>query len=172
MMSPIADNLTTALLMATVAMAVGGANTRFVGVACINIVVAANAGGAFSPFGDITTLMVWQKGIVEFQQFFVLFLPSLVNWLIPAFIMSLVVSKAAPDPISEQANLQHGAWVIVGLFLVTISMAVSAHNFLHLPPVHGHDDRPGPAEALSATTSNGAIISSRSRQRKTSVIRR
>ncbi|MGB5540426.1 MAG: sodium:proton antiporter NhaD [Gammaproteobacteria bacterium] len=137
MMSPIADNLTTALLLATVAIAVGGDNTKFVGVACINIVVAANAGGAFSPFGDITTLMVWQKGIVEFQQFFMLFLPSLVNWLIPAFIMSLVISKGAPDPITEQATLHHGAWVIVGLFLVTITMAVSAHNFLHLPPVMG-----------------------------------
>ena len=90
-----------------------------------------------APFGDITTLMVWQKGIVEFQQFFMLFLPSLVNWLIPAFIMSLVISKGVPDPITEQATLHHGAWVIVGLFLVTIIMAVSAHNFLHLPPVMG-----------------------------------
>ncbi len=57
--SPIADNLTTALLMSTVVMTVGGTNRRFVSVACVNIVVAANAGGAFSPFGDITTLMVW-----------------------------------------------------------------------------------------------------------------
>ena len=59
-----ADNLTTALLMGAVALAVGGRNTAFVTVACINIVVGANAGGAFSPFGDITTLMVWQKGKV------------------------------------------------------------------------------------------------------------
>jgi Na+/H+ antiporter NhaD/arsenite permease-like protein len=57
-MSPVADNLTTALLLATVAIAVGGDNTKFAAVACVNIVVAANAGGAFSPFGDITTLMV------------------------------------------------------------------------------------------------------------------
>ncbi len=56
--SPIADNLTTALLMGAVVMAVGGKNIRFVSIACINVVVAANAGGAFSPFGDITTLMV------------------------------------------------------------------------------------------------------------------
>ncbi len=136
-MSPIADNLTTALLLATVAIAVGGNNTKFVGVACINIVVAANAGGAFSPFGDITTLMVWQKGVIEFHQFFLLFLPSVVNWLVPASIMSLVIDKGAPDAIKEKATLHHGAWVIVGLFLVTISMAVCAHNFLHLPPVMG-----------------------------------
>ena len=57
-LSPIADNLTTALLMATVVMAVGQQNHKFVAIACLNIVVAANAGGAFSPFGDITTLMV------------------------------------------------------------------------------------------------------------------
>lgn len=80
--SPIADNLTTALLMGAVVMAVGGDNKKFVVIACINIVVAANAGGAFSPFGDITTLMVWQKGKVEFAQFFAIFIPSLINWLI------------------------------------------------------------------------------------------
>ena len=136
-MSPVADNLTTALLMATVVMAVGGSNHRFVGVSCINIVVAANAGGAFSPFGDITTLMVWQKGIIEFEGFFVLFVPSLVNWLVPAIIMSLTIGRGHPEEVTERANLQHGAWVVVGLFLITIALAVSAHNFLHLPPVMG-----------------------------------
>ncbi|MEJ1355356.1 MAG: sodium:proton antiporter NhaD [Candidatus Sedimenticola sp. (ex Thyasira tokunagai)] len=135
--SPVADNLTTALLMATVAMAVGGDNTRFVMVACINIVVAANAGGAFSPFGDITTLMVWQKGIVSFETFFLLFIPSVVNWLIPAVIMSFAVPKEQPKAIEEEAVLEHGAFIVVGLFILTISMAVSAHNFLHLPPVLG-----------------------------------
>jgi len=136
-LSPIADNLTTALLMSTVAMAVGGTNTKFVAIACINIVVAANAGGAFSPFGDITTLMVWQKGIVEFGEFFVLFLPSVVNWLVPAVIMSFAIPDAQPDEVTEEAELQHGAFVVVGLFIVTIAMAVSAHNLLHLPPVLG-----------------------------------
>ena len=136
-MSPIADNLTTALLMAAVAVAVGGSNKKFIGIACINIVVAANAGGAFSPFGDITTLMVWQKGIVEFQQFFALFRPSVVNWLVTATILSFAVGKEHPEPITDKAELQHGAWVVVGLFIVTITMAVSMHNLLHLPPVVG-----------------------------------
>lgn len=58
--SPIADNLTTALLMCAVVLKVAGSNPKFVNLACVNIVIAANAGGAFSPFGDITTLMVWQ----------------------------------------------------------------------------------------------------------------
>ncbi|RKZ88458.1 MAG: sodium:proton antiporter [Gammaproteobacteria bacterium] len=135
--SPIADNLTTALLMATVAMAVGGDNHKFVALACINIVVAANAGGAFSPFGDITTLMVWQKGVVEFQQFFVLFVPSVVNWLVPAVIMSFAVSSELPQSTTEKATMKDGALVVVGLFLVTISLAVTAHSYLHLPPVVG-----------------------------------
>ncbi|MEE8495735.1 MAG: sodium:proton antiporter NhaD [Xanthomonadales bacterium] len=136
-LSPVADNLTTAMLMATVAVAVGGTNTRFIAIACINIVVAANAGGAFSPFGDITTLMVWQKGLVQFQEFFVLFLPSVVNWLVTAGILSFAISKEQPEPITDQAQLQHGAWVVVGLFMLTIAMAVSMHNVLHLPPVVG-----------------------------------
>ncbi|MES9857397.1 MAG: sodium:proton antiporter NhaD [Sedimenticola sp.] len=135
--SPVADNLTTALLMATVAMAVGGDNTRFIMIACINIVVAANAGGAFSPFGDITTLMVWQKGIVPFETFFLLFIPSVVNWLVPAVIMSFAVPNEQPTAVDEAAILRHGAWFVVGLFIFTIVMAVSAHNFLHMPPVLG-----------------------------------
>jgi len=137
MISPVADNLTTALLMSTVVMAVGGSNHKFVTVACINIVVAANAGGTFSPFGDITTLMVWQKGVVQFQEFFSLFIPSVVNWLVPAIILGLTVPGIAPEASNEKAELQYGAWVVVGLFILTITMAVSAHNFLHLPPVLG-----------------------------------
>ena len=135
--SPLADNLTTALLMSTVAITVAPDNRKFVVVSCINIVIAANAGGAFSPFGDITTLMVWQSGQVEFSQFFALFIPSLVNWLIPAFIMSLTVPAGHPPPIEEKAELQHGAWIVVALFILTVSMAVMSHNVLHLPPVLG-----------------------------------
>jgi len=79
--SPVADNLTTALLMGAVVMAVAGDNKKFTALACINIVVAANAGGAFSPFGDITTLMVWQKGKVQFGEFFAIFVLSLlIGW--------------------------------------------------------------------------------------------
>ena len=135
--SPIADNLTTALLMATVIMAVGGTNHKFISLACINIVVAANAGGAFSPFGDITTLMVWQKGVVDFLDFFVLFLPSAINWLVPAVIMSFFVSNDSPQAVTETAILRRGAFVVIFLFLLTITMAASAHLFLHLPPVIG-----------------------------------
>ena len=136
-LSPIIDNLTTALLMATVISTVGGDNKRFIAIGCVNIVVAANAGGAFSPFGDITTLMVWQQGLVQFQEFFVLFVPSLAGWLLTAGIMSLAIDKGRPGLVKDEASLKYGAWVVVALFLVTIAMAVSFHNFLHLPPVLG-----------------------------------
>jgi Na+/H+ antiporter NhaD/arsenite permease-like protein len=118
-------------------MTVAGDNRKFVTLGCINIVVAANAGGAFSPFGDITTLMVWQKGILPFSDFLQLFLPSVVNWIVPAFLMSLAVPKGHPDPVTAKVQVRTGGWVIVGLFLLTIVMAVSSHNFLHMPPVLG-----------------------------------
>jgi Na+/H+ antiporter NhaD/arsenite permease-like protein len=136
-LSPIADNLTTALLMATVVISVGGGNNKFIAVACINIVIAANAGGVFSPFGDITTLMVWQKEIISFTGFFALFVPALVNWLVVACILIFAVPKVQPEPLEGRAKLKHGAWVVVGLFLLTITMAVTGHNLLHLPPVAG-----------------------------------
>jgi NhaD family Na+/H+ antiporter len=141
--SPVADNLTTALLMAAVVMAVGGGNRKFVMLSCINIVVAANAGGAFSPFGDITTLMVWQKnihatnGIVDFWVFFALFVPSLVNWLVPAALMHFAVPDEKPGAGGEMIAMSRGALPIVALFLVTIALAVSFHSVLGLPPVIG-----------------------------------
>ncbi|HHJ80241.1 MAG TPA: sodium:proton antiporter, partial [Candidatus Tenderia electrophaga] len=135
--SPVADNLTTALLMAAVVIAVGAGNIAFISVACINIVIAANAGGAFSPFGDITTLMVWQKGIVQFDEFFALLIPAIVNWLVPAAIMSFTVPRTAPQGENEKVEIKKGGFVVLGLFLLTIVMAVSSHNFLHLPPVLG-----------------------------------
>jgi NhaD family Na+/H+ antiporter len=135
--SPIADNLTTALLMGAVVMAIGRDNTKFIALACINIVVAANAGGAFSPFGDITTLMVWQKGQVEFTQFFYIFIPSVFNWIVPAVVMHFAISNEQPEAIEEEVTLKFGAKRIILLFLATIVTAVSFHNFLHLPPASG-----------------------------------
>jgi len=135
--SPVADNLTTALLMCAVVMALGKGKPKFVSLACINIVVAANAGGAFSPFGDITTLMVWQKGIISFSEFFSLFIPSLVNWIIPAAIMSFAIEKSKPEEDGEVVIMKRGGIIVIVLFLMTIATAVSFHNFLHLPPMTG-----------------------------------
>ncbi len=135
--SPFADNLTTALVMAAVVLAVGRGNQHFVALACINIVVAANAGGAFSPFGDITTLMVWQKGLVRFDQFLPLFIPSVVNWLVPAVLMSFAVPAGKPEVASGHATVKFGGYAVVALFLATIALTVALHQFLHLPPFLG-----------------------------------
>ncbi|MDH5766923.1 MAG: sodium:proton antiporter NhaD, partial [Gammaproteobacteria bacterium] len=104
---------------------------------CINIVVAANAGGAFSPFGDITTLMVWQKGVIDFWGFFVLFIPSAVNFLLPAAIMHFSIPEENPQASSDIVVMKRGARRIIVLFLLTITTAVMFHNFLGLPPVIG-----------------------------------
>ena len=136
-LSPVLDNLTTALVVSAVAIAIGGTNTRFITVACVNIVVAANAGGAFSPFGDITTLMVWQAGILPFFTFLKLFVPSLLNWLVPAALMSFTVDRVQPDGENRVVRLRPGARVVIALFAATIVFTVSLHNFLHLPPVLG-----------------------------------
>lgn len=135
--SPVADNLTTALVMGAVVMAMGAGNGRFISVACINVVVAANAGGAFSPFGDITTLMVWQKGVVHFGDFFSLFIPSLINWLVPAALMSLTIPYEKPSSRTESERVKHGGSVVVMLFLITIAGTVLLHHVLEIPPFLG-----------------------------------
>ncbi|MGB1311433.1 MAG: sodium:proton antiporter NhaD [Leucothrix sp.] len=144
--SPLADNLTTALLMAAVVISVSGgkqhileneSTKRFVVLACVNIVVAANAGGAFSPFGDITTLMVWQAGKVSFGGFLGILPAAIVNWIVPAVILSFFIANAKPEPKKEKTRLKYGAFVIVGLFVFTVFMAVMFHNTFHLPPMLG-----------------------------------
>jgi len=137
-MSPIADNLTTALIMCAVVMTVGKDKPKFITLACINIVVSANAGGAFSPFGDITTLMVWQKGILDFATFFKLFIPSIANFIIPATIMHFALPSGRPSADESKGSaMRTGGITIVFLFLATIVTAVCFHNFLHIPPVFG-----------------------------------
>ena len=136
-LSPIADNLTTALVMCSVLMACGKGNSKFISIGCINIVVAANAGGAYSPFGDITTLMVWQAGIVEFFTFFKIFFPSVINYAIPAAIMYFFIPKEKPEVSTEKIYMKRGGRIIIFLGFFTIFSAVNFHNILHLPPMLG-----------------------------------
>lgn len=136
-MSAVCNNLTTALLMGAVVMAMAKDNRRFIYLACINIVVATNAGGSFSPFGDITTLLVWQKGVVPFSQFFTLFVPAVVNFLVPAAIMHFSIPRGKPATVSKAMPMRRGATGIILLFLLTIVTAVCFENFLQLPPAAG-----------------------------------
>ena len=131
------DNLTTALVMGTVVVTVGRGYPKFTALACINVVVAANAGGAWSPFGDITTLMVWQAGRLGFFEFYSLLLPSLVNWFVPAACMHFAIPDAKPATDNDIVRVQRGGYVVVGLFALTIALAVSSYNLLQLPPFIG-----------------------------------
>jgi len=135
--SPIADNLTTALLMCAVVMAVAKGNKKFICLACINIVIAANAGGAFSPFGDITTLMVWQKGVIPFFGFFSIFVPSVVNYLVPAVFMYFAIPKEKPKKSDEKVVMKKGAVITIFLFLATITLTVISHQKFHMPTTFG-----------------------------------
>jgi Na+/H+ antiporter NhaD/arsenite permease-like protein len=136
-LSPVADNMTTALVMGAVVMAVGADKPRFATVAIINIVCAVNAGGTFSPFGDITTLMVWQAGRVEFVEFFALFLPAVATFAVPAVAMSFTVPAERPPALEEHVSMRRGAKRGISLGLLTIAMAVSFEQFLGLPPFMG-----------------------------------
>jgi Na+/H+ antiporter NhaD/arsenite permease-like protein len=131
------NNLTTALLMGSVIIAMGKDNRQFVTLSCINVVVASNAGGSFSPFGDITTLLVWQKGVVPFADFFSLLIPAIINFVLPAAVMNFFISNESPAAMMESQAMKRGGWVIIGLFALTIITSACFENFLHLPPVAG-----------------------------------
>ncbi|MCQ8180677.1 sodium:proton antiporter NhaD [Methylomonas sp. SURF-1] len=136
-MSSVCNNLTTALLMGAVIMAMGKDNRRFVTLASINVVVATNAGGSFSPFGDITTLLVWQSGVVPFADFFSLFVPAVVNFALPAIVMHFWIPREFPAAVGKAPTMKRGALAMIVLFLLTIITAVCFENFLKLPPAAG-----------------------------------
>ncbi len=137
--SPVADNLTTALILSTVLLTIDKDNRAFLVPGAINIVVAANAGGAWSPFGDITTLMVWVDGKGSFTEFLFLFPAAILGWSITALLLSRFVPNGKPpfNPDEKIMGIRQGGKVIIGLFALTIAMAVISHQLLHLPAMWG-----------------------------------
>ncbi len=131
------DNLTTALIMSAVILAVGKDSPRFVGIAFINLVVAANSGGAWNAFGDITTLMVWQAGKAQFFEFWSLFVPSVVNFLVPALCMHFAVPTGRPAAVTDHVQLKPGALQVCALFGATIAITVAGFQVLRMPTVFG-----------------------------------
>jgi Na+/H+ antiporter NhaD/arsenite permease-like protein len=137
--SPVADNLTTALILSTVLLTIDKENRSFLVPGAINIVVAANAGGAWSPFGDITTLMVWVAGKGSFTEFRFLFPAAFVGWGVTALLRSRFVPEGEPpfNADEKKEDILEGGKVIIGLFALTISLAVLSHQVLHLPAMWG-----------------------------------
>ena len=136
-LSIVLANMTTALVMGTVALGLGRGNPKFITLTCINIVVASNAGGAFCPFGDVTSLMLWQAGVLPFMAFFKLFIPALLCWLIPAGLMTLALPKDVPDAIKSGTKMKPYTWAIIALAAITIFLSAWGNVALGLPPVMG-----------------------------------
>ena len=86
-LSAILDNLTTSIVMILVLRKlVQSRQDRLIYAALV--VISANSGGAFSPIGDVTTIMLWIKGVITTQGVLTeIFVPSLISMLVPAFIL-------------------------------------------------------------------------------------
>lgn len=139
-LSPVADNLTTALILSTVLITIEKENRNFLVPGAINIVVAANAGGAWSPFGDITTLMAWMAGKAPFIDFFFLFPASVIGWGLTAWLLSLYVPTGMPSfdaSTEKKVTIATGGKVVIALGVTTIASAVLSQQVLGIPPMWG-----------------------------------
>jgi Na+/H+ antiporter NhaD/arsenite permease-like protein len=154
-------SLTVGLLMGYIILEIGKDQPKFVGLAGLNAVVAANAGGTMSPLGGISTFFVWQQNMLHFTQFFALTLPCIVNFLVPAAIMHFSVIKETPalskkeKPVLSTGDnwiirssdwdtskkeipvLKRGAKRIIFIFILTFSMTILSNVFLDMPAIAG-----------------------------------
>jgi Na+/H+ antiporter NhaD/arsenite permease-like protein len=100
-LSAILDNLTTAIVMvALLRKIIGDKQDRwfFAGM----VIIAANSGGAWSPIGDVTTIMLWVKGnLTTMNVIQTLILPSMVSLLIPLLILSYRMKGEVAPPLSS-----------------------------------------------------------------------
>ncbi len=141
-LSAILDNLTTSIVMIMVLRKlVQNREDRLIYAAMV--VIAANSGGAFSPIGDVTTIMLWIKGVITTQGVISeIFIPSLVSMLVPAFILQYSLKgkfdksqNLPPAEVSQFTQRQRNIifWMGVGgLIFVPIFKTLT-----HLPPFMG-----------------------------------
>ena len=141
-LSAILDNLTTSIVMIMVLRKlVQSREDRLIYAALV--IIAANSGGAFSPIGDVTTIMLWIKGVITTQGVIAeIFLPSLISMVIPAAILSLSLKgkfdksqNLQVAEISQFTKVQRDIifWLGVGgLVFVPIFKTIT-----HLPPFMG-----------------------------------
>jgi Na+/H+ antiporter NhaD/arsenite permease-like protein len=140
--SPVADNLTTALILSTVLLTIDNKTKDFLVPSAINVVVAANAGGAWSPFGDITTLMVWAGEKGSFVDFLYLFPSAFIGWVVTAYLLSRYVPNIKPNKegdseAAEKIEILKGGKVIIAFGGLTIALAVIGKQVINLPPMWG-----------------------------------
>ena len=95
-LSAILDNLTTSIVMIMVLRKLVQERKERLLYAAL-VIIAANSGGAFSPIGDVTTIMLWIKGVITTQGVITeIFIPSLVSMVIPALILSYSLQGKFP----------------------------------------------------------------------------
>ncbi len=141
-MSALLDNLTTTIIILTLLnKLISKKNFRlvFAGV----VVMAANAGGAWSPIGDVTTIMLWIGGQVTAGSIVTsLFLPSLVNVVVVTLITSMFVKGHRIPPKLPQSETEsftservQKSMLIIGV-LALVSVPIFK-GYTHLPPFMG-----------------------------------
>lgn len=141
--SAILDNLTTSIVMIMILRKLVSEKRDRLYYAAL-IVIAANSGGAFSPIGDVTTIMLWNKGVITAPGVIKeIFIPSLVSMLIPAYILSLHLKGTLTFKASQAATVQANEFTAMqrktifflgvgGLIFVPIFKTIT-----HLPPFVG-----------------------------------
>ena len=141
-MSAVLDNLTTTIvIIALLRKLIGDQKTRWFFAAMV--VVAANAGGAFSPIGDVTTIMLWIGTQVTTANIIMkLFVPSVFTMIIPLIVLSFSMKGTIERP--DASNIEDKAPTTPRQQMVMLIMGVSALLFVpvfktvtHLPPYLG-----------------------------------
>lgn len=141
-LSAILDNLTTAIVMIMVTRKlVPDQKDRWIYASAI--ILAANAGGAFSPIGDITTIMLWIKGMITSKGVILeVFLPSITSLIIPTLFMQYTLHGENGDVVSaseeEAAKLSSGRRTLIFILGVGGLMSVPVFRYITgLPPYMG-----------------------------------
>ena len=141
-LSAILDNLTTSIVMIMVLRKlVQSRGDRLIYAALV--VISANSGGAFSPIGDVTTIMLWIKGVITTQGVIMeIFIPSLVSMLVPAFILQYQLKgkfdKSLNLPKAEVSQFtQNQRNIIFWLGVGGLCFVPVFKTLTHLPPFMG-----------------------------------
>ena len=102
-LSAILDNLTTSIVMIMILRKLVKEKKDRIIYASL-VIIAANSGGAFSPIGDVTTIMLWNKGVITAAGVITeILIPSLISMIIPAYILSLSLKGELVAPTSKKA---------------------------------------------------------------------
>ena len=135
-LSPILDNLTTTIVMAQVAQRFFRGQNLLLAIAAI--VVSANAGGAFSPIGDVTTLMLWLAGkFSALEVISQLFFPSLFLFLVSNWLLARRLQADTQDVEEEtQVSFSLSEKIICGFVFLAFTMPFFFSQ-LGLPPYLG-----------------------------------